>query len=301
MHNTQRNQDIEQRLEAAEHAGSATALKARATAVAALVMMIGLLAFSLAPMAQAQKGGAGGNSLEARVTALESTNAAQAQQISQLQSDNASLQARLAILEDNDGALGNRVTSLETKTAPLSVAGTDFIVSGMNVHIVDGTGSTQSTSGLGNLTIGYNALRNVLGYPDVRTGSHNLILGDGNNYSSFGGLVVGRWNAISGRYASVSGGEVNTASGTYASVSGGHYHTASGPNASVSGGYYNTASDHNASVSGGYFNTASGPNASVSGGGYNTASGYASSVSGGEFGSATAYGSWVAGSLFQDP
>ena len=168
--------------------------------------------------------------------------------------------------------LQGRATVLETTTAPLSVSGTPgtfpatLSITGVNVHILDGTGSTQSTSGLGNLIVGYNALGNDLGAGDVRTGSHNLILGDLNNYFSYGGLVAGRDNAIIGRYASVSGGVRNTASGLAASVSGGDFNTANGDFASVSGGLINTASGLLASVSGGYNNTAGSDFASVSGG-----------------------------------
>ena len=150
---------------------------------------------------------------------------------------------------------------------------------------MDGSGSTSSTSGLGNLTIGYNALRNDTDSPDVRTGSHNLILGDYNNYSSFGGLVAGYWNTVSGQYASVTGGARNTASGTAASIS---------------GGWLNTASGQFASVSGGWLNTASGEYTSVSGGGSNTAISPAASVSGGHQRSATSSYDWAAGSLLED-
>ncbi len=162
-------------------------------------------------------------------------------------------------------SLNTRLTAVETKTAPLSYNSTTKLltVSGANVMIIDGTGATESTSGLGNLQVGYNALR---GSGDVRTGSHNLILGDENNYASYGGMVAGRFNEITGIYASVRGGVQNTASGGYASVSGGVSNTASGQNALVSGGLENTASGIYASVSGGLENTASGPLSSILGG-----------------------------------
>ena len=137
----------------------------------------------------------------------------------------------------------------------MSLSGTELTISGVNVRIVDGSGSTNSTSGLGNLTIGYNQAR---GFGDTRTGSHNLILGDFSNYSSYGGLVAGIFNSISAPYASVSGGQYSTASGYASSVSGGGRNTASGYASSVSGGQYNTGSGQSSSVSGGYYNTASG-------------------------------------------
>src|SRR5437773_848495 len=104
---------------------------------------------------------------------------------------------------------------------------------GTNLHVEKGHGDTNGkpdapydlanppvVNGLGNLIVGYNASRVPPGYgTDVRTGSHNLILGDANNYSSFGGLVAGQLNTITAPYASVSGGNVNTASNFFASVS----------------------------------------------------------------------------------
>ena len=153
----------------------------------------------------------------------------------------------------------------------MSLSGPELTISGVNVRIVDGSGSTQQTnSGLGNLTIGYNQARST---GNIRTGSHNLILGDANNYSSVGGLVAGYYNTISGAYASVSGGHQNTASAHYSSVSGGLGNTTDDFYASVSGGRKNTASGYGSSVSGGSENTASGEYSSVSGGYRNTASG----------------------------
>ena len=45
--------------------------------------------------------------------------------------------------------------------------------------------------------------------------SRNVVVGEGLNFSSFGGLVVGDLNEISGEFASVSGGRFNTASGSH--------------------------------------------------------------------------------------
>ncbi|MBI1325529.1 hypothetical protein GC170_20385 [bacterium] len=193
-------------------------------------------------------------------------------------------------------SLNTRLTVVENKTAPLSYnSGTKLLtVSGANVMIIDGTGATESTSGLGNLQVGYNALRGD-GEVNDRTGSHNLILGDLNNYSISGGLVVGLYNTISGRYASVSGGTGNTASGENASVSGGATNTASGSITSVSGGYLNSASGHRSSVSGGARNTVTATFASISGGTENLASEIGSSVSGGSVNTASGIVSSISG------
>jgi hypothetical protein len=184
---------------------------------------------------------------------------------------------------------------------------------GANVQIVNGTGITDGVvDGAGNLIVGYNELR---GAGDDRSGSHNLVVGKEHNFSSFGGLLAGQRNTVSGGWSSVSGGRLNAASGLLSSVSGGAFNEASGNYSSVSGGIGNTASANYASVSGGEFNTASGNYASVSGGRFNAASGNYASVSGGRFNIASGtYSSvsggnsrsalntddWVAGALFEN-
>src|SRR5262249_18475326 len=86
-------------------------------------------------------------------------------------------------------SLATRVTALEAKLKYLTTSGTSMYITGANLFIRNGTGATNMTNGLGNLTIGYNELRplNPGGAdPNARTGSHNLVVGTGNNYSSAG-------------------------------------------------------------------------------------------------------------------
>ena len=200
-------------------------------------------------------------------------------------------------------SLNTRLLVVESKTQYMSVDTTakKTTFSGCNVVVSDGGGANNvivrnaAGEGLGNLTIGYNTLR---GSGDNRTGSHNLIVGDYQNYSSYSGFVAGRSNAVNGTYASISGGVGNTASGNAASISGGYSNTVSGDNASVSGGYYNAASSNGASVSGGQYNVAKGLYSAVSGGVANIASGWAASVSGGDYNTAYAYRSSISGGEF---
>ncbi len=102
--------------------------------------------------------------------------------------------------------------------------------------------TNDSVPGLGNLVVGYNEV--PLGELSVgdRGGSHNLIVGQEHKYSSFGGLVAGLRNTISGNNSTVRGGNDNTASGPTSSVSGGFENLASGFETSVSGGFNHTAS-----------------------------------------------------------
>ncbi len=206
--------------------------------------------------------------------------------ISALQAALTNLQATVNSLSSQVSDLQDRVDTLEAENAELkkklkyvTVSGTDMYITGANLYIRSGSGSTDGTvNGLGNLIIGYNEPRSTS--PD-QTGSHNLIIGRYHNYSSYGGIVVGYYNTISAAYATVSGGHHNTASGFSASVSGGHNNEASGSYASVNGGRSNQASGYYASVSGGYENIASGDYASVSGGWINEANSFSTSVSGG--------------------
>jgi len=199
----------------------------------------------------------------------------------------------------------------------------------VNVQITNGLGATNGdpmlnpddpgpVNGLGNLVIGYNE---APGFGELacsdgqfddavacvgagetwareqRTGSHNLVIGVAQFYSSHGGLLAGERNIVNRAWSSVSGGRQNFASGTWSSVSGGFGNTASGSQSSVSGGQLNTASGLLSSVSGGQLNTASGLLSSVSGGDSNTASGVLSSVSGGRNNTASGTRSSVSGGI----
>jgi trimeric autotransporter adhesin len=192
--------------------------------------------------------------------------------------------------------LAQRVAALEQLLQHFSREDNEVFITGANLHLVNGLGHTDCGSeeepipncpnGLGNLIVGYNEPRPVgVSPPDMRTGSHNIVVGQEQNFSRFGGIVVGFRNEISGEFASITGGESNVASGRVSSVIGGRDNTASGDLSSVSGGDFNTASGPGASVSGGVFGRAVGLLASVSGGSERTAEG--------EF-------DWVAGSLFED-
>ena len=181
-------------------------------------------------------------------------------------------------------------------------------LSGVNLQVVNGLGHTDSKNGLGNIIIGYDeadtssTLRCTIGTDSkgsisdatacanaggtwsstgFKTGSHDLIVGAGNNYSSWGAVVVGYQNTSNNAFASVTGGMNNMASGPSSSISGGVANTASGALSSVSGGFANTANGDYSSVSGGNTNWAAGDYSSVSGGIENETNGQYSSVSGG--------------------
>lgn len=193
-------------------------------------------------------------------------------------------------------------------------------LSGVNLQVIDGSGVETTINGTGNLILGYDEK------PGTQTGSHDLLFGGtGNSYTSYGGIVGGFSDKISGAYASVLGGGQNTASGYASSITGGYSNQASASYAGVSGGcsnlagagiltvsgnctlkgYFptilggtgNQASAGNTTVSGGKENKATGEEATVSGGGGGEASGPLTSVAGGRLGKATFRASTVLGGL----
>lgn len=173
-----------------------------------------------------------------------------------------------------------RVAALEELLVHVSRDGHEIYVSGANVHIVNGEGATDTANGVGNVIIGYNEERPPTDTND-RGGSHMLVVGKENNYSGFGGIVVGTYNETTAPWSSVSGGQYNRASGVHSAVGGGTLNSASGRWGTVSGGRANQAVGVDASVSGGFRNVASGEGASVSGGAFNEASGRWGAASGG--------------------
>jgi len=172
-----------------------------------------------------------------------------------------------------------RVTALESKTQYMSIDTTakSTTFSGCNVFVNDGGGNTDVSvtnaagDGLGNLIIGYNVKgHRTVSEPDVRTGSHNLILGDDNNYTSFGSLVAGRFSNSNNAYTSICGGYGNTTSQTYTSILGGFGNHAIGNVSVICGGRLNTTNGDSATILGGYSNTTGNDFAVIAGGNYIT-------------------------------
>jgi hypothetical protein len=167
-----------------------------------------------------------------------------------------------------------------------------ILLSGANVQIVNGEGTTQTTNGAGNLILGYDENPNE----EAQTGSHDLLVGPEDRYTSYGAIIGGRNNKAlapytllagvandaEGEFSVVTGGRLSTASGKYSSVSGGQGNIATATDSSVSGGEENKAEEEGASVSGGYGNKATGILSSVSGGFENTAGVKFSSIFGGK-------------------
>jgi len=285
--------------------------------------------------------------LQAEVDALEVVDTAHAADIAIAIGQSSENQASLSGLRNDLVAGLASYLTVETDNQGNPVA----IFSGINVHVNNGLGTTSSINGLGNFIVGYDENTNDLQeecsigiYQDQTTcesnneiwaiahksGSHNIVVNSGHNYSRAGGLIAGINNSLlndnasvtggennratnisssisggdsnqaSGEYSSISGGQSNQALGEYSSVSGGSSNTSSGPSSSVSGGSFNASSGSSSSVSGGNQNSANANWSSVSGGDSNVASGARSVISGGRSRTSSGDDDWVAGALFED-
>ncbi|NTS77499.1 hypothetical protein HR060_11560 [Catenovulum sp. SM1970] len=190
-----------------------------------------------------------------------------------------------------------------------------LVVNGCNVQVVNGSNSSTTSNGKGNVIIGYN--KPLLGEgatPDYRSGSHNLVIGDLHTYKSEGGVIVGESNSAlapgvavagvlntaKGMNSSVWGGARNTAEGDYSSILGGELNktTTDALYSTIAGGYNNTVSSTHANISGGADNEASAVHSNVIGGESNKAQGAVSSVAGGEANVASGDQSAVLGGRF---
>jgi len=151
-----------------------------------------------------------------------------------------------------------------------------MVLSGVNLQINNGSGVSYGVqNGVGNLILGYNEVEGGYHLPDgslaageVRTGSHNVILGPGHTYTANGGLVGGYNNTLSSKGGCLLSGQSSLAGGNYAAVLGGMDNRATGNHSCISGGHSNTASGDRASVSGGLLNQSAGIATSILGGQY---------------------------------
>jgi hypothetical protein len=80
------------------------------------------------------------------------------------------------------GAMAERMSTLENKLSAMTFDGAanEVVISGANLRIVNSLGSTDTRNGLGNLIVGYNEPRQF-DLPDIRTGSHNVVVGQEHN------------------------------------------------------------------------------------------------------------------------
>jgi Skp family chaperone for outer membrane proteins len=219
------------------------------------------------------------STLKGHVTALSNEAAALTSTDEELSGEVSALQGTLADVSFNPSGPGGRPA---------------LTLSGANLQIINGQGHTASANGVGNLIVGYDE------GAGAQTGSHDIVLGENQTSTSYGGLLAGVSNVISGPF-SVAFGDANTASGSGSSVTGGGGNTASGEASTVAGGNNNAASGQTSSVLGGGANEATGHSASVSGGNNNKAAGITSAILGGALNHASGQSSTVGGGLLNLP
>ena len=278
------------------------------------------------------------------IAAQQTTIATQENTISNLQTTISSIDASLndQILQTNQ--LQNSLAVIQANTVLeldgfLSLQNIDgnytAVFTEMNVQIDNGLG-TESLNGLGNLYLGYNDTTpdttefcldaqyfnefqceegNSIWLSNVRTGSHNLILGKGHSYLGYGAIIGGKNNVSIGNYSSVLNGEANISAGKYSVVTSGEINRAIAEYSVVLSGAYNkaieeqsvvitgtsnTAEGFGAVVVTGQFNQALGTKSVVSGGWTNKTMGNYSSVSGGGMRNTNNTWGWRAGALLEE-
>ncbi len=179
--------------------------------------------------------------------------------------------ADLAALQAQVTALQGQVNALTTTLNGVARSGNTLRFSGMNIQVVNGSGSTHGTpNGLGNLIVGYNSDDQSDGQLEVRTGSHNVVIGNNHTYTSTGGSVGGEDGRISNAGAVVITGRGNESNGLHAAVVTGDFNTASNARSVVVSGVLNTASGLQSTVVSGQSNIANGASSAILGGFNNT-------------------------------
>jgi len=194
-------------------------------------------------------------------------------------------------LDDCIEVIGKKITiKCRMKITKPTFIKNDLSVDNGNVYITNGKDDISTLNGKGNLIVGMKEID--------QNGSHNVVIGHTNTFSSYGGLVVGYGNTISGAYASVTGGHSNTAHNDYSSVTGGYGNQAWGKGSAISAGYSGVAGFDYSSISGGHSNKVYGKYSSISGGYCNMINGASySSITGGKGNSANATGSVLIGGI----
>ena len=204
------------------------------------------------------------NSQSAAISSLQTTVSNQAGAIGNLQSVVSGDTGVISGLQSTISGQASTIAALQTQADASSTitnlftlsdgygTGTELTLSGENLHIVNGEGATDTINGLGNLILGYNDSNSSLTAFNV--GSHNLVLGRANLYASYGGIVGGVNNIISGAYATVLGGHTNVASGDWSFVYGGLNNEAVGQQSAITGGSDNDAYGLGSAITGGVNN-----------------------------------------------
>jgi hypothetical protein len=201
-------------------------------------------------------------------------------------------------LKENSAIHLRTTCKVGEKPLPVAIVDNETTVrfTGVDLQIVSGSGTTDGpVNGRGNLIVGYNETDSE---GDSRQGSHNVILGSGNSYKSYGGIIAGQLSSIGAPYASIIGGDGSGASGEGSVVVGSRYSYAAGPRAVVIGGFANEAHGEGSATVGSSDSFTFGSFSAVIGGEQNKARGVGAVTTGVNDNGADGRGSTVSGGWF---
>jgi hypothetical protein len=141
------------------------------------------------------------------------------------------LEARVEAVESGGGSLPEELARL-ADSVDVTEDG-DVVFEGVNVYVRSGAGSTTAApNGKGNLILGYAEAAGT----EARSGSHTLVVGPWNDWTSEYGLVLGQLHTLAGAGGAVVGGTSARVSEVGAVAVGGNAPTVTHRNAVVVGG-----------------------------------------------------------------
>jgi hypothetical protein len=219
-----------------------------------------------------------------------------AQSVAQLQTEVNQLKTLCAQMVKNEQGLQAQLSQLQRSpvqglapfvsvdyNAEAGVTPPNITFHGANIHIVDGSGTTASVNGLGNLIIGYDEFPTTYAYGD-RGGSHNLVMGSQNKFNtwSYSGIVNGVGNLIGGQEDVILSGSGNRITGNVSPeyhafgviVTGGGQQLFDAPESAIVGGSGNDIEYINSVILGGTNNSNGGVYSVILGGQGNTVQHY---------------------------
>lgn len=177
--------------------------------------------------------------------------------------DGVDLISVIQMMQTQITALQAQVATLESSSVPglgsyMSVddSAHTVLINGANLQVVNGLGTDLSQNGLGNIIGGYNTPVNDSELL-VRTGSHNIIVGQGQRYTGNCNLIGGQDNLASGTWGIVLGSQ-NDLGGIRNVMIGGSNNEVNGVVNLVLGGSGNDIDGEHNVVLGGLGNSADG-------------------------------------------
>jgi hypothetical protein len=151
---------------------------------------------------------------------------------------------KVANLESRINELENKIARLENLLSGVVRKNREIYFNNVNLHVVNGTGNTESGNATGNLIVGYNENGKT-------EGSHSLIVGSGNSSSGNGNIITGKNNSVSGNFGAALGGTGNSVTKSFGASLGGRNNSASGDFSTVAGGENNNAKGDFSIIAGG--------------------------------------------------